>query len=116
MNSFSWNVQVEKILGYLKSEINKKSGLIDPVEYENPKRLDDINKAINGAEPAVVFCFFTSGLITRYVTFFIFMGFYLINLKPTLILCLLFAFIPVMISHVLQFVCVFEARGQGCTF
>lgn len=102
MNSFSWNVQVEKILGYLKSEINKKSGLIDPVEYENPKRLDDINKAINGAEPAVVFCFFTSGLITRYVTFFIFMGFYLINLKPTLILCLLFAFIPVMISHVLR--------------
>lgn len=102
MNSFSWNVQVTKILGYLNSEIHKKSALIDPVEYENPKRLDDINKAMNGTEPAVVFCFFTSGLITRYVTYFIFMGVYLISLKPTLILCMLFAFLPVIIAHVLR--------------
>jgi ATP-binding cassette subfamily B protein len=102
MNSFSWNVQIAKILGYLNSKINKKSGLIDPVEYENPKRLDDINKAIKGAEPAVIFCFFTSGLITRYVTFFIFMGFYLVSLKSTLILCLLFVFVPAITAHILR--------------
>ncbi|MCL2159202.1 MAG: ABC transporter ATP-binding protein/permease, partial [Oscillospiraceae bacterium] len=38
----------------------------------------------------------------HYVTFFLFMGIYLANLKPTLILCLLFVFVPVLTAQVLR--------------
>lgn len=102
VHNFTNNVQWNKIKGYMSSEINKKSVMIDPVEYENPKRLDDINKASNGLWSAIQFHTTISSLFTFYLPYFIFMGFYLHNLKPTLILCLLFAFVPVLISQVLR--------------
>ena len=102
MNFFTGEVQISRIIGHINSEINKKSASIDPVEYENPQRLDDINKAVNGAGAAVSFFFMTTGLILHYVTFFVFMGVYLTHLKPTLILCLVFVFAPVLFSHILR--------------
>jgi ATP-binding cassette subfamily B protein len=102
VDDFSFQVQHFRILGYMTMEINKKSALIDPIEYENPKRLDDINKAANGAVPAIKFHFITAAIITRYLSYFIFMGFYLSSLKPMLILCLLFVFVPVLIAQVLR--------------
>ena len=102
MNYFNGVVQMEKVFGHINIKISKKSALIDPVEYENPQRLDDINKAANGARPAINFFMFTTGIVLRYVTFFVFMGFYLTSLKPTLILCLLFVFVPVLFSHILR--------------
>jgi ATP-binding cassette subfamily B protein len=102
MDDFSFQVQHLRILGYMTMIINKKSSLIDPIEYENPERLDDINKASNGAVPAIKFHFIIAAIITRYLSYFIFMGFYLSSLNPMLILCLLFVFIPVLISQVLR--------------
>lgn len=102
IDDYSFQVQHLRILGYMTMEINKKSSLIDPIEFENPKRLDDINKAANGAVPAIKFFFITAAIITRYLSYFIFMGFYLASLKPMLILCLLFIFVPVFISQVLR--------------
>ena len=102
MNFFTGEVHMARIWGHINSEINKKSASIDPVEYENPKRLDDINKAASGSGPAASFFYMTTGLILHYVTFFLFMGIYLANLKPTLILCLLFVFVPVLTAQVLR--------------
>jgi ATP-binding cassette subfamily B protein len=102
MDDFSFQVQHLRILGYMTMKINKKSALIDPIEYENPERMDDINKAANGVVPAIKFHFITAAIITRYLSYFIFMGFYLSSLNPMLILCLLFVFVPVLISQVLR--------------
>ncbi|MCL1793524.1 MAG: ABC transporter ATP-binding protein/permease [Oscillospiraceae bacterium] len=102
MNYFTGQVQIERMIGSVNCGINKKSSQIDPVEYENPKRLDDINKAANAAATVAIFFFNTTGLVLRYATFFIFMGFYLTSLKPALILCLLFVFLPVLFSHILR--------------
>jgi len=102
VDDFSFQVQHLRILGYMTMEINKKSALIDPIEYENPKRLDDINKTRNGALPAIKFHFMTAAIITRYLSYFIFMGFYLSTLKPTLILCLMFVFVPVLITQIFR--------------
>lgn len=88
--------------GYLQSEIHKKSALIDPIEYENPKHLDDINKATAGISAAINFNIVTSFIVNYHLPYFIFMILYLNKLKPMLILCLLFAFIPVFISHILR--------------
>ena len=100
--NFSINVKNTRITGFMNSEINKKSALIDPVEYENPKRLDDINKAANGTGAAIGFETITSLTFTLYLPYFAFMGFYLTNLKPTLILCLLFVFVPVLTAQILR--------------
>jgi len=100
--NYTSHVKWGKAVGFMNAQINKKSELIDPVEYENPKRLDDINKAANGAESAMQYEFLISMVFTFYLPYFIFMGFYLHNLKPTLILCLLFIFVPVLISRILR--------------
>jgi len=102
MNYFNGEAQIAKVFGHINIEISKKSAKIDPAEYENPQRLDDINKAANGAGPAVDFFMFTTGIILRYATFFIFMGFYLSSLKPALILCLLFVFLPVAAAQMFR--------------
>lgn len=96
------NVERSRIMGYMRSEINKKSAMIDPIEYENPKRLDDITKATNGLEAAISFHDTTTGLFTFYLPYFIFMGFYLFALQPMLLLSLLFVFVPVLISQILR--------------
>jgi len=100
--NYTSHVKWGKAVGFMNAQINKKSELIDPVEYENPKRLDDINKAANGAESAMQYEFLISMVFTFYLPYFIFMGFYLHNLKPTLILCLLFIFVPVFIARILR--------------
>jgi len=102
VHNFSHGVKHSRIHGFMNMEISKKSALIDPAEYENPKRLDDINKASNGAGTAISFEFIVSTVFTFYLPYFIFMGFYLTNLKPTLILCLLFVFVPVLTAQVLR--------------
>ena len=102
LNYFTGEAQVNRIIGHINGEINKKSSQIDPVEFENPQRLDDINKAANGAGTAAIFFFNTTGLILRYATFFVFMGLYLTSLKPTLLLCLVFVFLPTLFSHILR--------------
>ncbi len=100
--NFATRERHRRILGFLNSEINRKSALIDPLEYEDPRRLDDINKAANGAGAAIHFELITFLLFTLYLPYFVFMGFYLHSLKPMLILCLLFVFVPVLIAQVLR--------------
>ena len=102
VHNFTHMVQWGRIQGFMNSEINKKSALIDPVEYENPKRLDDINKAANGSNSAIHFHLATSTVVTFYLPYFLFMGFYLYSLKPLLIICLLFVFVPVITAQVLR--------------
>lgn len=102
VHNFSHSVQATRIRGYMNSEIAKKAALIDPVEYENPKKLDDINKAGNGLGAAIHFHIATSTVFTFYVPYFIFMGFYLYNLKPVLIISLLFVFVPVIVAQVMR--------------
>lgn len=100
--NYSYNVQFMRILGYMKREINLKSAQIDPIRYEDPKCLDDMEKCGQGAVCAMSFYVTTSLLMMFYVPYFAFMALYLHHLKPALVLCLVFAFIPVMVSHVLR--------------
>jgi len=96
------NVERSRIIGYMQREINKKSAVIDPIEYEDPKRLDDITKARNGLEAAISFHDTTTSIFTFYLPYFIFMGFYLFALQPMLLLSLMFVFVPVVISQILR--------------
>lgn len=102
VRQFTVDTHYNRVFGYMKSEIHKKSALIDPIEYENPKHLDDINKATEGIGAAIYFNDVTSFVVNYHLPYFVFMILYLNNLKPMLILSLLFVFIPVLTAHVIR--------------
>lgn len=100
--NYSYNVQYMRILGYMKQEINMKSGEIDPIRYEDPKCLDNMEKCEQGAACAMSFYVTMSLLAVFYIPYFIFMACYLHHLKPALVLCLVFTFIPALVSHIFR--------------
>ncbi|MCL2772559.1 MAG: ABC transporter ATP-binding protein/permease [Oscillospiraceae bacterium] len=102
VHNFTTNAKWMRVVGFMNSEIIKKSALIDPVEFENPKRLDDINKAANGAGSAMQLEFIITTVFTFYLPYFAFMAVYLYSLNPMLILCILFVFVPVITSQILR--------------
>lgn len=100
--NYSYNVQYMRVLGYMKREINLKSAQIDPIRYEDPRCLDEMEKCEQGAACAMSFYVTASLLVMFYLPYLAFMALYLHHLKPALVLCLAFAFVPVLVSHVLR--------------
>ena len=96
---YAIEVHGSRVMGYMMSLIHKKSAQIDPIMYEDPAHLEDINKAANGTDAAIYFNSVTSFIFTYHLPYFGFLLWYLSSLKPILILCLLFIFIPVVVSH-----------------
>ena len=91
-----------RIRGNVCERLNLKSGRLNPIDFENPEFLDDINKAKAGLEYSIqlVLVFFL--VLTSYLPYFIFMGIYLYNLKPILSVSIVLVFIPVMLSQYLR--------------
>lgn len=102
IRQYAIEVHSSRVMGYMMSLIHKKSAEIDPIMYEDPAHLVDINKAANGTDAAIYFNSVTSSIFTYHVPYFGFLLWYLSNLQPILVLCLLFAFIPVMASHIFR--------------
>lgn len=88
--------------GYLSLRINDKASRIDPVSYESPQLLDDINKANEGMTNSLELMFITISIFTFYLPYCLFMGGYLYTLKPALALTLILIFIPVMITQLIR--------------
>lgn len=91
-----------KIMGILKKRIYRKAINLDPIVYENPEFLDDINKAEEGlgnASWAVQVCIM---VLTFYSPYFLMMGGYLFKLQPKLAYSIVLIFIPVMIGQLLK--------------
>lgn len=111
--NYAHDKQYYIIIGYLKSKIHIKSNQISPISYEDPSRLDDINKALNGPDAVFQFYSIITFIAFFHLPYFIFTGFYLFSLKPLLVLTLLFVFIPVLISHILRSSVFSDAEDQA---
>lgn len=72
------------------------------IDFEDTNRLDTINKAVNGSNNVAWISITLMDIIFFYVTYFIFMGWYLFTLKPILGVCILIIFIPCIISKIVQ--------------
>lgn len=88
-----------RIRGNVCEKLNLKSGRLNPIDFENPEFLDDINKAKVGLEYSIqlVLVFFV--VLTSYVPYFIFMAVYLYSLKPILSISIPLVFVPVILSQ-----------------
>ena len=65
LHNFMGNTYYKKALGHLNMRIHEKAARIDPISYENPSRLDDINKANEGMTHSF-------GLLIAFITLFTF--------------------------------------------
>ncbi|MGG7162223.1 ABC transporter ATP-binding protein [Clostridium ihumii] len=99
LSNFASMNLVKKITGSMNKIVNEKSGKIRAIYFENPKFLDDINKAKEGVTASVEIVIVIVLLLTFYVPYFIFMGIYLYKLKPVLAFSIILIFIPVALTQ-----------------
>jgi ATP-binding cassette subfamily B protein len=72
LNIFMGNSYFKKVNGYLYERINIKSSKIEPIMFEDVKKLDDINKATMGASNSLGLLFTITALFSYYLPYFIF--------------------------------------------
>jgi len=88
--------------GFMCKEVAKKSAKLSPIVFEDPKILNDINKAIEATTQVYwVGNAFTSTVIF-YLPFLLLTAVYLYSLNPVLALVILFIFIPKIIGIVVR--------------
>lgn len=97
VDNFYWEILEKKMHGVMCRLVAEKTAKLDPILFENPKILDDINKASEATHQADV-GIDVIALFTFYGSYFIFMAFYLYYLNPILIIAILFAFVPKFIA------------------
>lgn len=102
LHNFTGKTYLLKMTGHLTDRMNKKASKIEPIAYESPKVLDDINKANEGMENSLGLLFTVVNIGTFYFPYFLLMGVYLYNLKPILAFSLILIFVPIAITQVLR--------------
>lgn len=102
MGNFMAGTLYGLVPGHLAKYIHRKAARIEPICYESPDLLDDINKAEKGANSSFGLLIVVVILFTFYLPYFAFMGWYLYRLKPILLLSLVFIFIPVFITQLIR--------------
>lgn len=100
--NFIGNTMFKKGTGYLTMRIHEKAARIEPIEFENPTRLDDINKAEAGMQNGYNLLVMGLGIFTIYMPYFVFMAVYLYHLQPILAISMLFIFIPVLLNQFIK--------------
>ena len=90
------------IAKHTNQKLFKRISQLNCIEFEDTRRLDYINKAINGSENIVWVCLTLLDTVLFYGTYFILMSSYLFTLKPILGLCILAVFIPCFASNIIQ--------------
>lgn len=89
-------------IGRLGCLIHRKTARIDPVCFEDPALLDDIEKAEQGMNSSASMVMVTIIIFTFYLPYFIFMGTYLYTLEPVLLLTIPLVFVPVLLTQFLR--------------
>ncbi|MDD6769456.1 ABC transporter ATP-binding protein [Inconstantimicrobium porci] len=100
--NFVGNDFCTKVGGRIEEKLNMKSSKISPVDFENPRLLDDINKAEQGQDSGVLVVKVFVDIVTFYIPSFIFTGIYFYSLSPVLVLSIFIIFIPTLLSQVFK--------------
>ena len=96
---YPWKQATTRAMNIL---LSKKCAAIEPVAFENPDLLDDINKAKEGVDNAFAIPSIVLTMLTFYVPFFIVSASFLFSLKPLLLLLMLAMFIPAIVMLIVR--------------
>lgn len=95
-------VLVNKTQGVLTNQIHEKMKRLDPIVFEEPSILDDINKAENGKSNAIQLVMTVFIVLCFYLPYFFFMAWYLFTLKPNLVISIIFVFVPTFLTQLVR--------------
>lgn len=101
-HNFLTNIFGHKMMGFLSKEIYRKASRLDPIAFEDPAVLDDINKAHQGMGSCLHMLAVILFIFTTYLPYFLFMGWYLYSVKPSLALSIVIIFIPVALAQLIR--------------
>lgn len=88
--------------GFMSKKVAEKTAKLDPVLFEDPKMLDDINKASEGTSQAFWVGHTIISATTLYLPYIIIIAVYLYNLIPLLTLVILLTFVTKMVALVVR--------------
>ncbi|MDR1324948.1 MAG: ABC transporter ATP-binding protein/permease [Treponema sp.] len=92
----------DKIIGALTVTMQEKAARIAPIQFEDTRRLDDINKASQGKDNVVDFAMTFINIFTFYVPYFVYMSLYLMSLKPLLAISIAIVFVPTALTQIIR--------------
>lgn len=92
----------ERFAAQMKALLARKAGRVNAVMFEDPKLLDSVNKAQEGAENSAGAIFIPAGIFTFYLPYFIVLTSYLYTRKPLLALSVVLVFIPVALTQFIR--------------
>lgn len=86
----------------LSAAIQKKIARLNPIAFEDTEKLDDINKAEQGKGAAFWFVYDVMAILTFYIPYFGFMGWYLFSLKPILAVAIVIVFLLTALAQLVR--------------
>ena len=99
---FYWTVITDKASGKNSRKLFRKLQKIDPEMYESTTFLDNLNKAKEGVKPLATVALNILNVIFFDITYALTLGWYLFKLCPILMVTLVLAFIPAVISQTIR--------------
>ena len=102
LSNYMFEVYSERIAQKLRFDINARIQKLSPELFENTETLDDINKAEKGAGAALQLFFVIYTLLSFYLPYFVFVGWYLFYLKPLFLLSIVIVFIPTALTQLIR--------------
>lgn len=92
----------KKSAGKLKLLLFKKVQQVDPIQFENPAFLDNLNQAYEGVTILPYICMSACICVSFYLVYFLTVGSYLFALKPILLVSLFLSFVPALLGQVVR--------------
>lgn len=102
LNNFLNNVINGKTDGIMNQIIHKKIARINPVCLEDTKFHDDMEKTNIAAGSLINFVNKGFFILTFYLSYFLFMFFYLHHLKPQFVFAIALVFVPVLLTQLVR--------------
>ncbi len=92
----------QRFAAHMKALLALKAGRVNAVLFENPKSLDGVNKAQEGAMNSAMAIFTPITVLTFYVPYFLVIAAYLYTRKPILAVGVLLVFVPVALTQFIR--------------
>lgn len=96
--NFTWVPAMKSVVGKLRQNIHRKIAKLPGNLFEDVKILECIEKANAGADACYGLYNSIATIFLFYLPYFMVLGIYLWQLKPVLVLALLFIFLPLIIN------------------
>lgn len=87
---------------FLQKRLHEKVARLPATAYERSTQLDEVEKSLNGLFSTTWVVMMLTDIAAYYLPYLIITGWYLFQLKPALLLSLLFVFLPLAISQFIR--------------